>query len=88
MNDFDTELNVYLEGMQAKQDGLSFKQALEAYNVKPDHLSVFYNGYSFEQVAFKVYECNLVYRFEHPETGETVFAFRHIVTGEWIYQFT
>ena len=23
--------------------------------------------------------------FEHPETGETVFAFRHIVTGEWMY---
>lgn len=48
MNDFDTELNVYLEGMQAKQDGLSFKQALNAYNVKPEYLSVFYNGYSFK----------------------------------------
>ena len=25
-----------------------FKAALNAYNVKPDHLSVFYHGYSFE----------------------------------------
>ena len=48
MNDFDMELQAYLEGMQAKQDGLTFKAALNAYNVKPDHLSVFYNGYSFE----------------------------------------
>lgn len=48
MNDFDTELNVYLEGMQAKQDGLTFKAALNAYNVKPEYLSVFYNGYSFK----------------------------------------
>ena len=38
MNDFDTELNVYLEGMQA----------LNAYDVNPEYLSVFYNGYSFE----------------------------------------
>lgn len=48
MNDFDTELNVYLEGMQAKQDGLSLKQALNAYDVNPEYLSVFYNGYSFK----------------------------------------
>ena len=48
MNDFDTELNVYLEGMQAKQDGLTFKAALNAYDVNPKYLSVFYNGYSFE----------------------------------------
>ena len=32
MNDFDTELNVYLEGMQAKQDGLTLKAALNAYD--------------------------------------------------------
>ena len=48
MNDFDTELNVYLEGMQAKQYVLSLKQALNAYDVNPKYLSVFYNGYSFE----------------------------------------
>lgn len=48
MNDFDMELQAYLEGMQAKQDGLSFKQALNAYDVNPEYLSVFYNGYSFK----------------------------------------
>lgn len=68
--------------------------AIECSDCIIHSLDVIQNDYNLEFPPFKAnWETSTLPNefvfedesFEHPETGETVFAFRHIVTGEWMY---